>query len=129
MPAPDVPQREASVAAKAKAIPKPSASPNTESQRAASSTDASYVAPTPKQIPKPPPPRREGKAQEKGKRETPPWREWENCGRGSGETAPWRENKGRGKSGGTPSHRGGDWNYTGRYQDNRGWRSFHLISA
>ena len=123
MPTPDDLRQDASAAAKASATPKPSATPKAESSRATSSTGASYVAPTLKQIPQPPPPRREGKGQEKGNRETPPWREWETRGKGSRETPPpWREGESHGKSGGAPSHRGGDWNYTGRYQNNRGWR-------
>ena len=35
---------------------------------------------------------------------------------------PWREGKGYGKGSGAPSHRCGDWNYTGRYYGNREWR-------
>ena len=34
----------------------------------------------------------------------------------------WKGGKGHEKGGGAPSHRGGDWNYTGRYQWNREWR-------
>ena len=37
-------------------------------------------------------------------------------------TPPWREGKGYEKGSGAPSHRGGDWNYTGRYYGNREWR-------
>ena len=121
MPTPDDLRRDADVTAKAKAAPKPSASPVTGPSRTVSSADTSYTAPTPKQTPQTPP-WREGKAHGKGSGEPPPWREGKARGRGSGEPPPWRGGKGHGKSGGAPSHRGGDWNYTGRYQDNRGWR-------
>ena len=81
--------------AKAKAVPKPSATHVAGPSHSASSTDAGEAAPLPKQAPKAPP------------KEPPPWREWENRGAGRG----------------TPSHRGGDWNwnYTGRNYGNRGW--------
>ena len=121
-PAADVPQRGPTTEVKAKAMPKPSASPSAESQRTNSSSGSGYVAPTPKQTPQPPPPKREGKGKGKDDREEYPWRESESRGKGTGKPAPWRENQSHGRSSGTPSHRGGDWNYTGRYHDNRGWR-------
>ena len=54
--------------AKAKAMPKPSATPDARSSQSASSTNAGEAAPLPKQAPKAP----------------PPWREWENRGAGRG---------------------------------------------
>jgi len=35
---------------------------------------------------------------------------------------PWREGGSHGKGSGSYSHRGGDWNYSGRRYDNREWR-------
>ena len=81
--------RRDTAAPKAKAMPKPSATPDARPSQSASSSGARDAAPMPKQTPR-----------------TPPWREGESHGAGRG----------------APSHRGGDWNYTGRYYGNRGWR-------
>ena len=95
MPTTDDIRRDADVAAKAKAAPKPSATPDARSSQSASSTNTREAAPMPKQAPKQAP-------------KAPPWREREDHGTGRG----------------TPSHRGGDWNwdYTGRNYGNRGRR-------
>ena len=95
MPTTDDIRRDADVAAKAKAAPKPCATPDARSSQSASSTNTREAAPMPKQTPKQAP-------------KAPPWREREDHGTGRG----------------TPSHRGGDWNwnYTGRNYGNRGWR-------
>ena len=117
-----VPQRGPAAEVKAKAMPKPSARPSADPHTATSSSGSGYVAPTPKQTPQPPPPKREGKGKGKEDREGSSWRGQESYGKSAGNPAPWREYQSHGKSSGTPSHRGGDWNYTGRYRDNRGWR-------
>ena len=98
----DVPQH----GPKAKSMPRPSAKPSGESQAARSSSGSSYIAPTPKQIPQPPPPSKGGKGNGKDERTS----------------YPWREHESRGKGRDAPSHRGGDWNYTWQNRDNRGWR-------
>ena len=102
----DAPLRGPETEPKAKPMPKPSAKPSFESQAARSSSGSSYIAPTPKQVPQPPPPVKGGKGKRKDDREPPPWREHEN----------------RGKGRDAPSHRGGDWNYSWQNRDNRGWR-------
>ena len=102
----DAPQPETGAGPKAKPMPKPSAKPSDESQYASSSSGPSFVAPTPKQIPQTPPPKRGGKGKGKDERAT----------------YPWREHASHGKGHDAPSHRGGDWNYTWQKRDNRGWR-------
>ena len=102
----DAPQPETGAGPKAKPMPKPSAKPSGESQYASSSSGPSFVAPTPKQIPQTPPPRKGGKGKGKDERATYPWREHESHGKGHD----------------APSHRGGDWNYTWQKRDDRGWR-------
>ena len=102
----DAPQPEAGAGPKAKPMPKPSAKPSGESQYASSSSGPCFVAPTPKQIPQTPPPRKGEKGKGKDERATYPWRENESHGRGHD----------------APSHRGGDWNYTWQKRDSRGWR-------
>ena len=76
-------------APKAKAMPKPSATPDARPSQSSSSTDTRSATPMPKQNPK---------------------------------TPPWREGESHGSSRNAPSHRGGDWNYTGYSYGKRGWR-------
>ena len=102
----DAPQPETGAGPKAKPMPKPSAKPSGDSQYASSSSGPSFVAPTPKQVPQTPPPRKGGKGKGKDERATYPWREHESHGKGHD----------------APSHRGGDWNYTWQKRDDRGWR-------
>ena len=114
----NAPQRGPETEPKAKPMPKPSAKPSIESQTARSSSGSNYVAPTPKQIPQPPPPGKGGKGKRKDDRETPPWREHEGRGTGTDRTVQWGNNQNRGKGRDAPSHRGGDWNYTWQNRDN-----------
>ena len=118
----NAPRRGPETEPKAKAMPKPSARPSVEPQTARSSSGSGYVAPTPKQTPQPPPPGKGGKGKRKDDRDPPPWREQEDRGTGTERAVQWGDNQSRGKGRNAPSHRGGDWNYTGQYRDNRGWR-------
>ena len=91
---------------KAKPMPRPSAKPSGQSYAATSSSGSGYIAPTPKQVPQPPPSSKGEKGKGKEARAIPPWREHEY----------------RGKGHDVGSHRGGDWNYSWQNRDNRGWR-------